>query len=85
MNKIAHISVRDNRKIYFTKKPKAFFYFSLFSSQIFRLGLELPQDLIYRPGFLSKALKILRLNSEFCPGNSVHFLADFWPYYLHFN
>ena len=29
INKIAHISVSDNRKIYFTKKPKAFSFFNI--------------------------------------------------------
>ena len=33
MNKIAHISVRDNRKIDFTEKPKAFL-FKIFLSEI---------------------------------------------------
>ena len=40
MNKIAHISVRDNRKIDFTKKPnKAFSFFNIFShvARIFEL------------------------------------------------
>ena len=30
--------------------PKAF---SIFSSEILRIGVELPQNLIYRPGFLT--------------------------------
>ena len=36
INKIVHISVRDNRKIGFTKKPKTFPFFN-----IFRIGVEL--------------------------------------------
>ena len=52
MNKIADIWVHDNRKIDFTKKPKAF-SFLIFLSEIFRIGVELPQDLIYLAGILS--------------------------------
>ena len=41
MNKIAHnILVRDNRKIVFTEKPKDC-TFSIFSHEIFKIGLEL--------------------------------------------
>ena len=47
-----YISVRDNRKIDFTKKSKAFL-FSIFSSEIFRKGVELPKDLIYLAGLLN--------------------------------
>ena len=48
MNKIAHISVSDNRKNDFTEKPKAFAFFNIFtwnfqgpylSAWIFELGL----------------------------------------------
>ena len=34
MNKIVHISVRDNNKIDFTKKPKAFSFFKYFYLEI---------------------------------------------------
>ena len=46
MNKIAHISVRNNRKIDFTKNLRLF-HFSIFPSKIFRIGVKLPQDLIH--------------------------------------
>ena len=60
MNKIAHISVRYNRKIDFTN----------FSSKTFRIGEEMPQDLIYLARFLSKAFKKnWRLNFELHPAN----------------
>ena len=34
-------------------KSLRLFLFLIFSAEIFRIGVELPQDLIYRPGFLS--------------------------------
>ena len=52
MNGIAPILVRDNRKIDFTKKPKAFSFFNILSD-IFRIGEELPMDLINLARFLS--------------------------------
>ena len=60
MNKIVHISVRDNRKSDFTEKPKAFAFFNIFIglgpyllARIFKLGLK----------------NICRPNSELLPEN----------------
>ena len=43
------------------------FHFSIFSSEIFRIVVELPKDLIYRPGkkFGSQIPKCGGQNSEF--------------------
>ena len=46
MNKIDPISIRDNHK-----KTQKVFNFSIFSSEIFRIGVELPQDLNNRPDY----------------------------------
>ena len=38
-------------------KSKRLFHISISLSEIFRTGVKLSQDLIYRPGLLSKAFK----------------------------
>ena len=46
MNKIAHISFAIIAKLT-SPKSLRLFHFSIFPSEIFRIGVQLPQDLIY--------------------------------------
>ena len=48
MNKIAHISVRGNREIDFTKKPEVFAFFNILTTNVYLLW-----DFIFPQGFLS--------------------------------
>ena len=57
INKIAHISVRDFRKIVFTQKPKAFTFFNI-SHEIFRIGVRPADFRIWPTNFLRPKSKI---------------------------
>ena len=61
-NKIDHISVRDNRKIDFTKKH---IHFSIFTSEIFRVGVYCHRTLFIGPDFDGQIPKFGGQNSEF--------------------